>query len=283
MCAGIECECHHDDGADKQSFHFSFYKIDNMKYRCVRYKDGDSMNYNITNLQWSNPCTKKQWYNGCRSDKDLSDKIIKYKSVPNIDIMIDDIECEVLKVNDRFAISKSLFPVPYLPNIPPQHQIFTLSGKPIPIFLGKDSYLSIVIGFEKFLHIVVAAQWSNNDDPINKIIVDHIDGDIYNNTKENLRYVIWDVNNKNLHFHNSQRLELFTTLPPGTKRIVSYKNNTFENIYYNKQLSTAYYFNETFYQKKHIEESSKGEFIKSRNIFGKERRIYINECQTIDI
>lgn len=253
-------------------------KCSNISMRKARCKDGNSLNYHKDNLFWS---TIERNTKPCKmfmeDDKKLSDRIIRWKEVPNTNISINDIECEICKVNTLYAISTERI-------LDGQYAIFNRrTRKMLMMKEDEDGYLYVEGTWRKALHILVAAQWVINDDPINSIIVDHIDGDKKNNTIENLRYVSWVINSRNKHKNKYDEYELTDKLPEGTKKVNSFRGDKLEGLYYNPITSCAYAWNGTFFKKLALRLSNNGNYVIYRNKMNKQKRVYFNYCELVNI
>lgn len=62
------------------------------------------------------------------------------------------------------------------------------------------------VGRSHYVHRVVALVHVKNDDPTNKIEVDHIDGNPFNNRKWNLEWVTPYENKKRMHERNKRKI-----------------------------------------------------------------------------
>lgn len=91
-----------------------------------------------------------------------------FNIIPNFEEYACSIDGEIIKVKTGKTLSK------FLVGIPAYYSVnFTIGGK----------------SKQQRLHRLIAMAWIPNDDPVNKIQVNHKDGDKFNNSIENLEWV----------------------------------------------------------------------------------------------
>ena len=273
----------------------TFRPTDNMEYRNVQFKNKiPKLNYDESDLEWGNVQNKavNHIYRKLRSYKLLSDEIRNYINLPRINIKIGNVDCEVLKLNSKYAISK------YKVNDNTstliqndKHLQITLNtsrykvyeiktGEEATIKLSDDGHYILyeLHGHYKGLNRISAIQFCKCHDLYNNIIVDHKNGDSFDDSPENLRFVSWDTNTNNQHTRN-RNLSKLHSLPANTLKILSYNGNYFKNLYYNSELNKAYYYNSFKCVELVINYSQKGKYINCKDVECHTRRVYVDSCE----
>ena len=132
-------------------------------------------------------------------------------------------EFEVLKLDNRYEISKA---EPWCVRKIENNKCLKQSMN--------HGYLIVGLGNKTHsIHRIVAHQWIKNDDPENKIFVDHIDRNRLNNSIENLRWVTPKENSLNRTKTIYQKYEYIDELPPDSELIEKYCGHKFDRYYYN--------------------------------------------------
>ena len=145
---------------------------------------------------------------------------------------------------------------------------------------NKNRYISLMLnGQIKLKHRIIAEHFVPNDDPENKIFVDHIDQNRQNNSPSNLRWVSIKENSMNKKTHMNIHYQFYDKLPQNAISIKKYGNHTFENYFYSN--GEFYFFNGEKYRKLEKLQKSKYStfFVQANDKNGKKVRIYINKFE----
>ena len=158
---------------------------------------------------------------------------------------MSEIEFETLKVNNNYEISINHYPY-IIRNIKTKRVIKeTING---------DDYHEITLQHKRYrLHRVVAEQWIENDDPENKIQVDHINHDRGDNRIENLRWCTRSENMKNKSKHNGIIYEYIEELSDEAFEVTEYNKHEFEDLWFDPDSNCFYYYTGAAYREIHYE------------------------------
>ena len=129
----------------------------------------------------------------------------------------------------------------------------------------------------KYKHKIIAEQFIPNDDPINKIEVDHINNIRTDNRIENLRWVSKKENMRNRKTYGKNNIyEYIDELPEDVIEIKFYKGIEFENYYYSPTNDKYYYDNGIKYRIMNIYKTKNGfDYICARDVTNHSRNLYI--------
>ncbi|KAK8835707.1 hypothetical protein M9Y10_042304 [Tritrichomonas musculus] len=144
----------------------------------------------------------------------------------------------------------------------------------------ENKYISIRLnGQIKLKHRIIAEHFVPNDDPENKIFVDHIDQNPHNNSPSNLRWVSPKENSMNKKTHMNIVYQFYDKLPPNAISIKKYGNHTFENYFYSN--GEFYFFNGEKYRKLEKLQQTKYStfFVQALNTKGKKVKIFVNKFE----
>ena len=95
-----------------------------------------------------------------------------------------------------------------------------------------SGYLSVFIKRRQYKHRLIALQWIENDDPENKLQIDHINRDKLDNRIENLRWCTRGENMKNKGRCVQQVNEYLDELPDNVIEITEHDGFRFKDYYY---------------------------------------------------
>jgi hypothetical protein len=145
----------------------------------------------------------------------------------------EELDYEILKDHPNYIIMKE-YP----------HEVFNRkTGRQVTESLHSDTngYRHLWIdGRYEYKHRLVANQWIHNDDPINKIHVDHINGIKYDNRIENLRYCTAKENNNNKHTMKRRLIIYKDELTDDVMQIHVYGDHQFDDLYYDQEYFWRY-------------------------------------------
>ena len=136
------------------------------------------------------------------------------------------------------------------------------SGKIIKESINQTSgYVQISLnGKSQQKHKIIAKQFIPNNDPKNKIFVDHIDHERTNYNVRNLRWVTPRENMLNRSSTRGIKYEYVDKISDEATVIEEYGKHHFENYYYHDNV--FYFYNGTDYRKLHINENKgKNKFV----------------------
>ena len=132
---------------------------------------------------------------------------------------------ETLKFNSNYEIEKD-FP----------HRIRRIGKDKFISEFDVNGYVGVYIDCKQALkHRLIALQFIQNDDPENKIQVDHINRIKSDNRLENLRWVTSSENIMNSNrptTRNRQKSEYLDELPPDAELIEEYNDYEFDRYFY---------------------------------------------------
>ena len=127
-----------------------------------------------------------------------------------------------------------------------------------------------------YVHRIIAMQFIENDDPIHKTQVDHINRIRSDNRIENLRWVSASTNNRNKSGRNGVEYEFVNKLPEDCVCVEECCGNRFENIYYCKDSNKCYYVDVNVRIINVYKNKGGREFVRLRNIDGKYKNVYLD-------
>ena len=131
-------------------------------------------------------------------------------------------------------------------------------------------------GKYKYVHRIIAMQFIENDDPIHKTQVDHINRIRSDNRIENLRWVSASTNNRNKSSWNGVKYEFVGKLPDNCVCVNECCGNRFDNVYYCKDCNKCYYVDVNIRSINVYKNKAGREFVRLRNIDGKYKNVYLD-------
>ena len=150
----------------------------------------------------------------------------------------------------------------------------------IALTVRQNSYVQVKLNGKTYAHHrLVALQFVKNDDPDNKVEVDHIDRVRTNNNKSNLRWVSKTQNNRNRGITKDAEQEYFDELPDDTISITKYGRHILENHYYSP-IADMFYFHDqelNHYRKLYISNHEGHMVVQPRNVDGKQFILYVKK------
>ena len=161
------------------------------------------------------------------------------------------------------------------------HDIRRRGSKRNAIIKPKDNgngYYQVCLsdGKYKYVHRIIAMQFIENDDPIHKTQVDHINRIRSDNRIENLRWVSASTNNRNKSSWNGVKYEFVNKLPDDCVCVEEYGGNRFDNIYYCKDCNKCYYVDVNIRSINVYKNKAGREFVRLRNVDGKYKNVYLD-------
>ncbi|KAA6355140.1 MAG: hypothetical protein EZS28_049333 [Streblomastix strix] len=138
-----------------------------------------------------------------------------------------------------------------------------------------DGYVQVRLNQHTYkLHRLVALQFIPNDDPENKIQVDHRNHNRSDNSLTNLRWVTCSQNNLN------KDQTYLDDIDDESIVVNEYGNYQFENLYFHDDV--FYFYNGLKFKQLYINETKGGShFICAVDINGMRRRIYYNKFKRL--
>ena len=146
---------------------------------------------------------------------------------------------------------------------------------------GCGYYQVCLDGKYKYVHRIIAMQFIENDDPIHKTQVDHINRIRSDNRIENLRWVSASTNNRTKSSWNGVEYEFVDKLPEDCVCVEDVCGNRFENIYYCKGCNMCYYVDVNIRSINVYKNKAGREFVRLRNIDGKYKIVYLDELNKL--
>ena len=146
---------------------------------------------------------------------------------------------------------------------------------------GCGYYQVCLDGKYKYVHRIIAMQFIENDDPIHKTQVDHINRIRSDNRIENLRWVSASTNNRNKSSWNGMEYEFVDKLPDNCVCVEDVCGNRFENIYYCKVCNKCYYVDVNIRSINVYKNKAGREFVRLRNVDGKYKNVYLDDLNKL--
>ena len=146
---------------------------------------------------------------------------------------------------------------------------------------GCGYYQVCLDGKYMYVHRIIAMQFIENDDPIHKTQVDHINRIRSDNRIENLRWVSASTNNRNKSSWNGVEYEFVNKLPEDCVCVEECGGNRFENIYYCKGCNKCYYVDVNIRSINVYKNKAGREFVRLRNIDGKYKNVYLDDLNKL--
>ena len=146
---------------------------------------------------------------------------------------------------------------------------------------GCGYYQVCLDGKYKYVHRIIAMQFIENDDPIHKTQVDHINRIRSDNRIENLRWVSASTNNRNKSSWNGVEYEFVDKLPDDCVCVEDVCGNRFDNIYYCKGCNKCYYVDVNIRSINVYKNKAGREFVRLRNVDGKYKNVYLDELNKL--
>ena len=131
-------------------------------------------------------------------------------------------EWEILKYNSKYKIWNQFpFPIQKICTHQPKCKL-KLCNHPVKESINPQGYYQVSLSKRTIgKHRIIAMQWIENDDPENKIHVDHVNRIRCDNRIENLRWTTFSQNLKNAQRKKSEYVQ---ELPKTAIRIDNYTN-----------------------------------------------------------
>ena len=126
-------------------------------------------------------------------------------------------------------------------------------------------------------HRIIALQFIPNDDPINKIEIDHINKIKTDNRIENIRWCSRSENNKNRASFTKQKIQHVKELPGDWISFELYNGFEFEGYSYSPSKDKFYYDNGSKIRIQNLTKVNGYKIFKARDITGKRRTITVNK------
>ena len=132
-------------------------------------------------------------------------------------------------------------------------------------------------------HRVNALQFIENDDPVHKTCIDHIDHNRTNNHISNLRWVSYADNNKNKSSNHGVEYEYVDAIDDEAVQITDYGKHHFEFYYYVEADDSFYFYNGVNYKKLHVNvmKNNGSTYVFAYNTENKKIKIYINKFKQL--
>ncbi|KAK8834843.1 hypothetical protein M9Y10_031065 [Tritrichomonas musculus] len=106
----------------------------------------------------------------------------------------------------------------------------------------KSGYIKVALNRKPYYkHILMAKHFINNDDPINKKIVDHIDHDRTNYNTKNLRWVSVKDNIRNKYEFKGQKYNYLDNLPNDCQQITLFNGWEFSDYFIDSENKIWFY------------------------------------------
>lgn len=119
--------------------------------------------------------------------------------------------------------------------------------------LFSNGYIQLSLNRKHYLkHRLIADQFIENDDPVNKTEIDHINRDKTDNHIVNLRWCSHSDNNKNKSSCKGVIYDYVDSVPNDTIEVNEFNGHEFEFYYYSQSEDTFYYYNGLKYRKLHV-------------------------------
>ena len=150
-------------------------------------------------------------------------------------------------------------------------------------------YIAVCLNRKKYrIHVLIANQFIENDDPEHKTVVDHINRDKTDFHIENLRFTTQSINVRNRTSTRTHQYQFVNELPDDAIAITDYeiyhksgvKIHYFENYYYHD--NQFYFYNGNDYRILHINEYKDGvKFVNITTIEHKVIRVQLSKFKKL--
>ena len=123
--------------------------------------------------------------------------------------------------------------------------------------IQRDGYHNLTFKNKTYgVHVIVAIQWLENDDPEHKTQVDHINHIPDDNRLENLRWITPSDNQKNTTRHNGVTYEFLEELSDQAFEVTEYNGHEFEDLWFDPESDCFYYYTGAAYREMVYEKTS---------------------------
>ena len=139
-----------------------------------------------------------------------------------------------------------------------------------------NGYVRVSLNNKQYLkHRLIGLQFINNDDPINKTEIDHINHQRDDYHIENLRWVSKSENNRNRTSNKGVQYTFVDDIDEDSIMITDYGKHEFEGYYYDEKVDKFFFDNGQQYRELHINELKNGsKVVKLLSTEGKRVNIY---------
>ena len=149
--------------------------------------------------------------------------------------------------------------------------------------LENNGYIRIALNTKMYYkHRLVAEQFLENDDPLNKTEVDHISRDRSDYHLSNLRFVSRSENCKNKSSNRGVQYTYVDEIDEDSIVVTDYGKHEFEGYYYDQTVDKFFFDNGQQYRELHINETKKGaKFVSMISTEGKQVKIYYSKFKKL--
>ena len=162
---------------------------------------------------------------------------------------MSELQFETLKIDNDYEIAVNHYP--YIIRRKSNHRIVKECDN--------TGYRRLTLNGKKYyVHVIVAKQWIENDNPESKTQVDHINHDRTDNRLENLRWITPSGNQYNKTSYAGNTFEYLEELSDLAFELLYYNEHDFENIWFEPDGDCFYYYTGTQYREIHYCERDTG-------------------------
>ena len=150
-------------------------------------------------------------------------------------------------------------------------------------YVESDGYIRVHLNNQKYQkHRLIAEQFIDNDDPVNKTEVDHINHDKSDYHIDNLRWISHSDNLKNRTSNKGVQYAFVNEISDDSIVVSDYGKHEFDEYYYDPTVDKFYFWNGIQYRELHVIEAKGGsKFVNMKSTQNKNIRIFYSKFKKL--